>query len=618
MAEAEKHSFEAEIQQVLDIVINSLYTDKEVFLRELVSNAADACEKMRFLQVAGKPIQKPELELKIKVTTDDKEKTITIEDTGIGMTHDELVENLGRIAHSGSKAFIKQMAEQQEKADTSLIGQFGVGFYSAFMVGKKVTVYTRSGSQDDKGWIWISDGTGTYTIEEAGETGVERGTKIIIELKKEEERYSFAASVEDIIKRYSNFVTFPIELNGKQINQVQAIWTRNKNEIKEEDYQEFYKYIAHDQEPPLFRLHFSTDAPLSIQALVFVPTKNFEIPGMNRAESEVHLHCKKVLIQARAKGLLPEWLRFLRGVVDSEDLPLNISRESMQDSALMMKLNQVLTRRIIKFLDEQAKKDPEKYITFFTEFGRFIKEGIVSDIGHKEDLGKLLRYETSALEAGQTASLADYISRMGPDQKEIYYLVAPSREAVLSSPYYEPFASKKYEVLFLYDPWDDFVMEHLHEMDGKKLTSAEKAEIEADPSSSTEKLSDEQVIDLTSWMKKTLGPNVNEVKGSRRLVDSPAVVVDTDKFMTASMRQMMKSLQKDSQEGRQDLEINPAHPLIIGLNTIRKEKPDLAKKMTEQIVDSARAASGLMDDPRIMARRMNELMLELLKTGKPS
>ncbi|HAV62550.1 MAG TPA: molecular chaperone HtpG, partial [Verrucomicrobiales bacterium] len=323
MAKTEKHAFQAEIKQLLDIVIHSLYTDKEIFIRELVSNAADACEKFRFTKSSGREVHQPEIDPKIVVTVDDKAHIVTITDTGIGMTHDELVENLGTIAHSGSKAFIKQLAEGQ-KADASLIGQFGVGFYSAFMVGKEVEVHSRSFQPDAQGHKWTSDGSGEYSIEPVAD--LPRGTKIVVKLKDEEKEFATKFRVEQVIKRYSNFIDFPIELDGTRLNTVQAIWARNKSDIKPEEYDEFYKYIGHDPEGALFRLHFTADAPLAIKALLFVPSRNFETMGLGKGESEVNLHCKKVLIQPKAKGLFPEWLRFLRGVVDSEDLPLNISR----------------------------------------------------------------------------------------------------------------------------------------------------------------------------------------------------------------------------------------------------------------------------------------------------
>ncbi|HZJ16134.1 MAG TPA: molecular chaperone HtpG [Chthoniobacteraceae bacterium] len=603
----EKHAFQAEIAQLLDLVVHSLYTDKEIFVRELISNAADASEKLKFLQTSGATIVQPELPLKISVTTDDSAKTITFTDAGIGMSHAELVENLGTIAHSGSKAFLEQL--KANKGDTSLIGQFGVGFYSAFMVAEKVTVFTRSYRPEEKGWLWTSDGQSGYEIEPAGE--LDRGTKVVLNLREPE--FARASRIEQIIKHYSNFVQFPIELNGNTVNTVQALWTRNKSEITDTEYEDFYKYIGHDTEPPLYRLHFNADAPLAIRALLFVPSKNFEPLTLTRVDSEVNLYCKKVLIQPKAKGLFPEWLRFLKGVVDSEDLPLNISRETMQDSALMRKLNDVLTKRFLKFLDEESKGDPEKYDRFYKEHGHCLKEGVASDWTHREALGKLLRFESSFTEKGKTASLTDYVSRMPEEQKEIYYLLAPSRESAEASPYFEVFREKKFEVIFLLDPRDEFVMEHLREFDKKRLVAAEKADLKLDKEATG--LSADEARLLANFIKETLGQRVGEVRTSKRLVGSPAVIVDSDKHMTSSMRRVMKMMNREgdaSLEAAPDLEINPDHAMIVRLEKARHADKPLAEQVAEQIFDNALVSAGLLEDPRAMLARLNSLLERVL------
>ena len=612
MSKTETHHFQAEIQQLLNIVIHSLYTDKEIFVRELISNAADACEKLRFKQSSGSPILQSETAPAISVTTDDKAGTITITDTGLGMTREELVENLGTIAHSGTKAFLKQLADDK-KPDVGLIGQFGVGFYSAFMVAKKVTVLSRSFVPEEQGWQWTSEGMGGYEL--APTADLPRGTKITLELKDDAKDFAQAATVERIIQRYSSFVPFPIELNAKRLNTVQAIWARNKNEIKEEEYNEFYTFVGHDHEKPLFRLHFTADAPLAIQSLLFVPQRNFETLGMGRIDSEVNLYCRKVLIQAKAKGLFPDWLRFLKGVVDSEDLPLNISRETMQDTTLMQKLNKVLTSRFLKFLDEQSEKEPDSYVKFYAEYQRFLKEGVVTDFTHKEALGKLLRFESSTLEKGKLTSLADYVKRMPSDQKEIYCLLTPNRGAAEASPYFEVVRERKFEVLFLYDAWDEFVIEHLHTFEGKPIKLAEKADLDLSETKKDGALSDDAAKSLSEWIKQTLGDKVGEVRVSKRLVDSPAVVVDADKFMTASMRRMMKAMKQDSMPEApvtHDLEINPSHPLITRLEAIRQKDGGLATSVAEQVLDNARVAAGLLEDPRAMLTRLNQLLERVL------
>ena len=612
MSKTETHHFQAEIQQLLDIVIHSLYTDKEIFVRELISNGVDACEKLRFNQASGQALFQSEVTPSITVTTDDKAGTFTLTDTGIGMTHGDLVENLGTIAHSGTKAFLKQLATDK-KPDVSLIGQFGVGFYSAFMVAKRVTVFSRSFQPDEPGWQWTSEGGGGYELSPAQD--LPRGTRITLDLKDDAKEFAQGAAIERIIQRYSSFVPFPIELNGKRLNTVQAIWARNKSEIKEEEYNEFYAFVGHDHEKPLYRLHFSADAPLAIQSLLFVTKRNFESLGLGRVESEVNLYCRKVLIQAKAKGLFPEWLRFLKGVVDSEDLPLNISRETMQDTALMQKLNKVLTGRFLKMLEEQGEKEPETYSGFYTEYQRFLKEGVVTDFTHKDALGRLLRFESSALEKGKLTSLADYVRRMAPDQKEIYGLLAPNRAAAESSPYYEVFRERKLEVLFLYDPWDEFVLEHLRAFEDKPLQLAEKAELQLSETKKDGALSEDAAKALAQWLKDTFADKVGAVRVSHRLVESPAVVVDSDKMMTASMRRIMRAMKQDAEPNgpaKHDLEINPAHPIVARLDAMRQKDAALAGTVAEQLLDNARVAAGVLEDPRAMVSRLNQLLEHVL------
>jgi molecular chaperone HtpG len=607
MSTTEKHTFQAEIAQLLDIVIHSLYTDKEIFVRELISNAADASEKLKFLQTSGTEIFEPDAPLKISVSTDDQAKTITFTDAGLGMTHGELIDNLGTIAHSGSKAFLEQL--KASKGDANLIGQFGVGFYSAFMAAEKVTVFTRSYQPGEQGWIWTSDGQTGYEIEPAGE--LPRGTKIVLQLRDTE--FAQSANIERIIKHYSSFVPFPIELNGNAVNTVQALWTKSKSEITDTEYEEFYKFIGHDSEAPMYRLHFSADAPLAIRALLFVPPRSFEHLSMTRDESQVNLYCKKVLIQPKAKHLFPEWLRFLRGVVDSEDLPLNISRETMQDSALLRKLNEVLTKRVLKWLDEEAKADAEKYDKFFKEHGHCLKEGVASDWSHREAIAKLLRFESSFTEAKKTTSLTDYANRMPEEQKEIYYLLAPSREAAEASPYFEVFREKKFEVLFLTDPRDEFVMEHLREFDKKRVIAAEKADLKLDDKEHA--LSEDEARLLANFIKEQLGDRVDEVRSSKRLVGSPAVVVDSDPNMTASMRRILKMMDREGAaplESKPILEINPDHEVMVKLNDVRKTDAALAGDVAAQLFDNALVAAGLLEDPRAMLTRINSLLGRVL------
>jgi len=604
----QKFEFQAEIKQLLDIVIHSLYTEKEIFLRELVSNASDALEKLRHQQLTEKEVFDDRLELEINVTTDDKAKTITIQDFGIGMTREELVQNLGTIAHSGSKAFLKALGEGAQK-NANLIGQFGVGFYSAFMVAKSVKVFTHSWRAGEPGLVWESDGSGSYTVEEV--EGLRRGAKIVIELKDDCAEFASDWKAKEILERYSAFVSFPITLNGKRINTVQALWLRNKSEVKEEEYTEFYKFQAHGFDEPQLRLHFSADAPLSIHALLFVPKENTEKLGLARLEPSVSLYCRKVLIDARPKDILPEWLRFLKGVVDSEDLPLNISRETMQDKALLEKLNRVITKRFLKFLEEEAKNRPEGFETFYREFGVFLKEGAALDYTHKDQLVKLLRFESSLTDKGKYTTLGDYVTRMGSEQKEIYYLMGPNRAAIESGPYLEGFKARNLEVLFCYEAVDEYVMNNVREFDSRKLASADSADVKlSDLPQPGEALSEADTGTLTKWLKETLGERTAEVKASDRLVDSPVLALNADKFMSPQMRRMMKAMNKEGADSpvRVNLEINPRHAVIKRLFELHTSAPERARLVAEQLLDNALISAGLLDDATAMVARLNKLL----------
>lgn len=607
---SEQHQFQAEIQQLLDIVIHSLYTDREIFLRELISNAADACERLRFLQTSGETLHDPDAPLVIRLQTDETAGTLTITDTGDGMTHAELQENLGTIAHSGTRAFLQQLA-REKTGDAHLIGQFGVGFYSAFMVAGKVVVRTRSWRPQESGWQWSSEGAQGYELAPAPD--LPRGTSITLQLKEDAKDFAKPDEVERLIKRYSNFIQYPIELNGRRVNTVQAIWSRQKNEIKDEEYHEFYQFVAHDYEPPLMRLHFTADAPLAIQALLFVPKHNWEVLGLGRTEPGVHLYCKKVLIQSKPKELLPEWLRFLRGVVDSEDLPLHISRESMQDTALMKKLSKVLTGRFLKFLEEQAEKEPQLYKEFYQTYQRFLKEGVATDLEHQPALGRLLRFESSATNAGETTSLAEYVKRMPEGQKEIFFLAAASRKAAEASPYFEVFKARQREVLFLYDPWDELVLDHLREFDGKPLVSAEKASLTLETPPAAETLSEAEAKELAEWCQKVLAEEVEKVEVSARLVDSPAAVVDPSRLMTSTMRRLLRAMhQQEAAAPKLNLELNPRHPLVRRLHHLRGQDAALAELVARQLLDNARIAAGLLEEPSAMLQRLNQLLEKTL------
>ncbi len=603
----EKHEFKAEIKQLLDIVIHSLYTEKEIFVRELISNASDALEKLRHLKITEKDVYQDDLELEINITTDEEANTLTIQDYGIGLTHDEFVQNLGTIAHSGSRQFLEALKEGGEK-NADLIGQFGVGFYSAFMVAKEVKVYSHSWRTGEPGQVWTSDGVGSYEIEEA--EGQQRGAKIVITLADEFKQYAKADTIKEIIKRYSSFVQFPIKLNDEKVNTVDALWLRSKSEITDEQYTEFYKFQANAFDEPHYRLHFSADAPLDIKALLFTPKTNTERFGYARIDPGVALHCRKVLIDAKPKELLPEWLRYLKGVIDSADLPLNISRETMQDNGLTQKLSRVITKRYLKFLKEEAKKRPEQYEEFYKNFGVYLKEGVATDFTYRDDLAKLLYFESSLTEKGKTTSLADYVSRMKEEQKEIYYILGQNRESIESGPYLEGFKARGLEVLFLYEPIDEYVMSNLGQFEEKTLTSADQGDLKLDdaPKPEGEALSEDDAKSLCEWLKTAIGDRVKEVKISQRLVDSPVMALSPD-AMSTQMRRMMKQMGQDNPMPMEVLfEINPRHSLIKNLNTQRSSNEDLAKLIAQQSFDNALVAAGLMEDPKDMVTRMYQIL----------
>lgn len=609
-AKTTSHEFQAETKKLLDIVINSLYTEKDVFLRELISNAADALEKFRHESLTAEQVFDDHLELDINIKLDEENNTLTITDTGIGMTRAELEANLGTIAHSGSNTFLTDLAEAAKK-DVSLIGQFGVGFYSAFMAGDKVVVKSRSWDGSE-GCCWESEGTGSFTLTD--EPGLHRGTTIIVHLKEDAKDYAAKWKVESIIKQYSAFVPFPIKLEEEVVNTVQALWTRSKSEISDEEYNEFYKFIGNAVDEPMYKLHFSADAPLAINALLFVPKENFEIMGFGRVDPGVNLYCQRILIDQHSENILPEWLRFLKGVVDSEDLPLNISRQALQDNALVNKIRKVITKRFLKYLDEESKKDADAYLEFWKTFGIYIKEGITSDYEFKTELGKLVRFESSKSEDGKPISLADYVLRMGPDQDEIYFINGPNRAAIESGPYVEMFKKNDIEIIYTLEPIDDFVLNHLGEFDGKKLVSADRSDInlpeneESKGDEAKDSLDEKTGSDLLGWMKDALGSRVADVIESKRLVDAPAMIVNQDGHMTSTMERVLSASRHEGnlfgqESSKKNLEVNLKNPLVQQLASLKDADEEFAKEALDQIYDNAMLQAGLNVDPLAMVER---------------
>jgi len=586
-------------------------------VRELISNASDALEKLRRTQLTEKDILDDNLELEINISTDENAKQLIIQDFGIGMNEEELTKNLGTIAHSGSKEFLEALQGEGEKNE-ALIGKFGVGFYSVFMVSDLVKVYSRSWQKKENGFCWESDGSGGYTIEEV--EGQRRGSKLVIQLKDEFEEFAKEDRIKDIVKKYSAFVQFPVLVNGEKVNTVDAIWLRSKTDIKDEEYEEFYKFQANDYEAPLMRLHFSADAPLEINSLLFVPKRNMEKMGMFRNENKVALHCRKVLIDAEPKSLFPEWLRFLRGVVDSSDIPLNVSRETMQDSELLRKLGQVLTKRFIKFLNEQAKKEENTYLDFWQEFGALIKEGVATDHTHKDELAKLLRFQSTASEDAKLTGLEEYIDRMATDQKEILFLYGKNRKSIESGPYLEALQARGFEVLLLTEPVDEYVMQSLREFKEKKIISADSDELKLDKLDDQpggESLDKKAIKKLSKWIKESLKDRVSEVETGERLINSPVCVVGEDGMGGASARRIMKMMQgpeDDMPASKVKFQINPKHSIIHGLNILMEKDEPTALLVANQLLDNALASANLLDDPREMIARSYQALEKLTAT----
>ncbi|XP_032086371.1 heat shock protein 75 kDa, mitochondrial isoform X2 [Thamnophis elegans] len=618
---ASKHEFQAETQKLLDIVAHSLYSEQEVFIRELISNSSDALEKLRHKLVSeGKVLP----ELRIDLETDSEKGLVAIQDTGIGMNYEELLSNLGTIARSGSKAFLDTLKSQAE-ASSKIIGQFGVGFYSVFMVANQVEVFSKSAEPDSFGYCWRSDGSGTFEISEA--SGVQVGTKIILHIKEDCNEFASEERVKDIIKKYSNFISFPLYLNGQRVNTLQALWMMDPKEVGDWQHTEFYHFIAHAYDEPRYTLHYKTDAPLSIRSIFYVPGLKPSMFDVSQEQgSGVALYTRKVLILTKATEILPKWLRFLKGVVDSEDIPLNLSRELLQESVLVRKLREVLQQRLIKFFIDQSKKDPEKYATFFEDYGLFIREGIITlaEQEAKEEVAKLLRYESSVLPPGQLTSLPEYASRMPAGSRNIYYLCAPTRNLAEHSPYYEATKKKNVEVLFCYKQFDELTLLHLREFDKKKLISVEtdiavdhyKEEKFEESHSAENRLSSQAAEDLLAWMRNALGSRVAAVKVTPRLDSHPAMITVLEMGAARHflrMQQLAKTSEERAQILQPTLEINAGHTLIKKLNQLRIDQPDLAQMLLDQIYDNAMITAGLSEDPRPMVNRLNELLARALE-----
>jgi molecular chaperone HtpG len=611
----QEFEYKAEMKQLLDLIVHSLYTHPEIFLRELISNASDALSKARFNALTDQDILDKDAELAVRLSIDSKELTFVIEDSGIGMTEEELIANLGTVAKSGTLGFMQSLKEQQKELDGNLIGQFGVGFYSVFMVTEEVTVETRSARPDADGYRWRSSGQGTYTIETIEKAA--RGTKISFKLKEEYKEFAEEYRVEQIVKKYSNFVDFPIYLAEKQLNSITALWQRSKNELKDEEVNEFYKFIANDYKDPLDYLPISVEGMVSFKALLFLPAD--APPELLYRQGELEnrgpqLYVKKVLIQNECRDLLPEYLRFIAGVVDTEDLSLNVSREVVQSSPVMAKIRQILTSKILGWFETLAQEQPEKFRTFYKAFGPIIKIGLNTDFTNRDKLIELLRFESTKTADDEYVTFKEYTERMGADQKEIYYHSGASRSQLLAHPNLEYFQDKGIEVLLLSDPVDVFVIPSIHEYDKKPLKSIEKADIDfsKEKKETAESLAENLLVPVLQLFRETLGESVEDVIESHRLVSSPVTLVSGKDGLDSQMEKMMKMMQGgiDMPAGKRILEVNTSHPIIRNISGMIIANPQnpLIRTAIKQLYEGALLVEGSLDSTTDFLSRMNELI----------
>jgi molecular chaperone HtpG len=617
---AETRKFEAEVAQVLHLVTHSLYSHKEIFLRELISNASDACDKLRFEAIGTPDLLAGDTDLHIEISVDKDARTITIRDNGIGMSRDEVVANIGTIASSGTRKFLEALSADQ-KADANLIGQFGVGFYSAFVVADKVSLTTRRAGASD-GVRWESTGAGEYTLE-AIEKGT-RGTQVTLHLKPEEDEFLQSWQLRSLVARYSDHIGFsirmPKEQDGKPtdewevVNQASALWTRPKAELKDEDYQNFYKHIGHDFNDPLAWTHNRVEGNQNFTSLLYVPSQSpFDLLMGGRDERKgLKLYVKRVFIMDAAEQLLPTYLRFVRGVVDSDDLPLNVSREILQQNRNLEKLRAACTRRVLDLLDKLAKDEPEKFATFWKEFGNVLKEGLAEDFANKERIAKLLRFASTKSDgAAQTVSFDDYIGRMVANQDSIYFLTADGYAAANGSPQLEALKANNVEVVLMYDRVDDWMSGYLNEYAGKKLRNVAKGDLELDKlggaNAEQRKETEKAAEGIVKKLKDLLGERVREVRVSSRLTDSPACIVLDEHDMGLAMQRLLKQAGHAVPPSKPTLEINPAHALLKRLEG--ENDKQRAENIALLLLDQAQLLEGVtLEDPAAYVRRVNALI----------
>ena len=625
-AQPETHGFQAEVKQLLQLMIHSMYSNKEVFLRELVSNASDALDTLRFEGVKNDALFEKDPDLKIWVDFDKDARTVTITDNGIGMTREQVIDRIGTIAKSGTKSFLESLSGD-EKKDAKLIGQFGVGFYSSFIIADKVVLTTRRGGESE-GVRWESDGAGEYTIEVADKPA--RGTEVVLHLREGEDEFLDDWRLRSLVTTYSDHVAFPIMMREKlseedekaekkpdweQVNRGAPLWTQPKSEIKDEDYKEFYKHSSHDFEDPLAWTHNKVEGSQEYTSLLYIPASApFDMWDPQRGQHGVKLYVQRVFIMDDAEKLMPRYLRFVRGVIDSSDLPLNVSREILQSNQVLDKIRAGSVKKLLSLLEDMAEKKPEDYKKFWTEFGAVLKEGTVEDANNREAIAKLIRVASTHDDAKeQNVSLADYLARMQPGQEKIYYITADSMAGAKNSPHLEVFKKKNIEVLLLTDRVDEWVMAHMHEFEGKSFQSVAKGALdlgdaETEDEKAEQKKLESEAKDTLERLKKALDAQVGEVRVTHRLTDSPACIVADESGLTAHLERMLKEAGQEIPSSKPHLEINPSHPLVKRIETEKDDERfgEWAHLLFEQAV---LAEGGELEDPATFVRRMNQLLL---------
>jgi molecular chaperone HtpG len=635
VAEQQEFTFQTEIKQLLNILSHSLYQNREIAIRELISNASDSLNKLRHIQLSESQYR-DDIPLEIVLEPDKEAKLLVIRDTGLGLTHDELVQNLGTIAHSGSKEFLRNIAATGDgaKPDLSLIGQFGVGFYSAFMLAEKVEVITRS-YREEKGWRWESDGTGRFTIS-AVEGDVPRGAQIRLHLKEEMEEFTEPTRLKFIIRKYSTFVPHPIKLDGETLNEQKPIWVEPKSQVTEEQYDGFYQWLTHhSEEKPLWHLHLSSDSPIQFHSILYCPPSNFELLGFGQIQHGVNLCAKRVLVQDDSQDLLPDYLRFLYGVVDSADLPLNVSRETLQDHKLLPKLKKVLTKKVLDYLSDLSEEQPETFKTFIAQFGSILRTGIATDFENRERIAKLMRFHStfsateSTLVSGglddkapaPSVSLDEYLKRAPEGQSQIYYLSGPNLDAMQKSPHLEIFRKRNLEVLFLEDPIDEYALIQLRSYNGKEVMSIDGADIKF-PESTTPadegeaKETPKNFTRVVELFRGALDSKVAEVKESSRLTDSPCCLINPRSHMSGRLQQVLGQSMREFEQTKHVMEVNPQSSLISRLCELsnNSDNDEFIRDCGRQLFANAQILDGLIPDVEDTTGRTLRFMEDLARS----